>query len=193
MRRKPYSVILLDEVEKAHPDVFNILLQVLDDGQLTDGQGRRVDFKNTVLVMTSNLGSDVIQTLFLDQPYEAMRGAVMEIVAGHFRPEFINRIDEAVVFHPLQKDEIRGIADIQMKLLHQRLSEHGMALTMTQAAVSKLVDIGYDPVYGARPLKRAIQQWIENPLAQDILGGRFLPGETIIADVSETGQLVFRK
>merc|ERR1711941_236436 len=193
VRRKPYSVILLDEVEKAHPDVFNILLQVLDDGQLTDGQGRRVDFKNTVLVMTSNLGSDVIHSLFMDQPYEAMRNAVMDIVAGHFRPEFINRIDEAVVFHPLQKDQIRGIADIQMQILHQRLSEHNLALTMTDEAVSKLVDIGYDPVYGARPLKRAIQQWIENPLAQDILGGRFLPGDTIIADVSDTGMLVFRK
>ena len=193
VRRKPYSVILLDEVEKAHPDVFNILLQVLDDGQLTDGQGRKVDFKNTVLVMTSNLGSDVIQNLFMDQPYEKMRSAVMDIVAGHFRPEFINRIDEAVVFHPLKKEQIRGIADIQMKLLHQRLSEHGLALNMTNAATSKLVDIGYDPVYGARPLKRAIQQWIENPLAQDILSGNFLPGETIVADVSEDGQLVFRK
>lgn len=193
VRRKPYSVILLDEVEKAHSDVFNILLQVLDDGQLTDGQGRRVDFKNTVLVMTSNLGSDVIQTLFSDQPYDAMRRAVMEIVAGHFRPEFINRIDEAVVFHPLLKEQIRGIADIQMKLLHQRLAEHDLALTMTDAALSKLVDIGYDPVYGARPLKRAIQQWLENPLAQDILGGRFLPGDTIIADVSASGELVFKK
>ncbi|MFK4753290.1 ATP-dependent chaperone ClpB [Oceanobacter antarcticus] len=183
VRRKPYSVILLDEVEKAHPDVFNILLQVLDDGQLTDGHGRRVNFKNTVLVMTSNLGSDVIQTLFADQPYEGMRDAVMEIVGNHFRPEFINRIDEAVVFHPLMKDQIRGIADIQLQLLRDRLSERDLALELSDTAITKLVDIGYDPVFGARPLKRAIQRWIENPLAQDILSGKFMPGDTIVADV----------
>ncbi|MCA6058264.1 ATP-dependent chaperone ClpB [Thalassolituus sp. ST750PaO-4] len=191
VRRKPYSVILLDEVEKAHPDVFNILLQVLDDGQLTDGQGRRVDFKNTVLVMTSNLGSDVIQTMFADKPYEEMRDAVMDIVGSHFRPEFINRIDEAVVFHPLLKDQIRGIADIQLDLLRGRLKERDLAFEMSDAAISKLVDVGYDPVFGARPLKRAIQRWIENPLAQDILAGKFLPGTTIVADV-DNDQLVFR-
>ena len=192
VRRKPYSVILLDEVEKAHPDVFNILLQVLDDGQLTDGQGRKVDFKNCVLVMTSNLGSDVIQTLAGDDEssYETMREAVMEIVGSHFRPEFINRIDEAVVFHPLQKDQIRGIADIQLDLLRGRLKERDLSLELSDAAVSKLVDVGYDPVYGARPLKRAIQQWIENPLAQDILSGKFMPGSTIVADV-DGDHLVF--
>ncbi|WP_300426711.1 AAA family ATPase, partial [uncultured Thalassolituus sp.] len=185
VRRKPYSVILLDEVEKAHPDVFNLLLQVLDDGQLTDGQGRRVDFKNTVLVMTSNLGSDLIQTLAPEGNYEVMRDAVMDVVGNHFRPEFINRIDEAVVFHPLEKDQIRGIADIQLHMLHERLKERDLALELTDAATTKLVDVGYDPVYGARPLKRAIQRWIENPLAQDILSGRFMPGETIVADVQD--------
>ncbi|MBE0483481.1 MAG: ATP-dependent chaperone ClpB [Bacterioplanes sp.] len=183
VRRKPYSVILLDEVEKAHPDVFNILLQVLDDGQLTDGQGRRVDFKNTVLVMTSNLGSDVIQSLFGDQPYEVMRDAVMDIVGNHFRPEFINRIDEAVVFHPLDKEQIQGIAGLQLSLLSQRLAERDLQLQLSDAALTKLVDVGYDPVFGARPLKRAIQRWIENPLAQAILSGEFLPGAVIKGDV----------
>ncbi|MDF1763460.1 MAG: AAA family ATPase, partial [Oleibacter sp.] len=190
VRRKPYSVILLDEVEKAHSDVFNILLQVLDDGQLTDGQGRRVDFKNTVLVMTSNLGSDVIQSMYGEQSYEAMRDAVMDIVAGHFRPEFINRIDEAVVFHPLLKDQIRGIADIQLQLLHERLHEHNLSLVLTDEALTKLVEVGYDPLFGARPLKRAIQRWIENPLAQGILSGRFPPGCVIEGRV-ENDQLVF--
>ncbi len=192
VRRKPYSVILLDEVEKAHPDVFNILLQVLDDGQLTDGQGRRVDFKNTVLVMTSNLGSDLIQAMAsdADDQYETMRDAVMEVVGSHFRPEFINRIDEAVVFHPLEKDQIRGIAGIQLQMLHERLKERDLSLELTDAATTKLVDVGYDPVFGARPLKRAIQRWIENPLAQDILSGRFMPGSTIVADV-ENDEFVF--
>lgn len=192
VRRKPYSVILLDEVEKAHPDVFNILLQVLDDGQLTDGQGRRVDFKNTVLVMTSNLGSDLIQAMAsdADDQYETMRDAVMEVVGSHFRPEFINRIDEAVVFHPLEKDQIRGIAGIQLQMLHERLNERDLSLELTDAATTKLVDVGYDPVFGARPLKRAIQRWIENPLAQDILSGRFMPGSTIVADV-ENDEFVF--
>lgn len=186
VRRKPYSVILLDEVEKAHPDVFNILLQVLDDGQLTDGQGRRVDFKNTVLVMTSNLGSDVIQTLTQEgKNYEELRDAVMAIVGGHFRPEFINRIDEAVVFHPLAKAQIRGIADIQLKLLRGRLAERDLSLELSDAALDRLVDVGYDPIFGARPLKRAIQRWIENPLAQDILAGRFMPGSVIQADAAE--------
>lgn len=197
VRRKPYSVILLDEVEKAHPDVFNILLQVLDDGQLTDGQGRKVDFKNTVLVMTSNLGSDVIQTMAsglesgnLDQEYDAMRDAVMEIVGGHFRPEFINRIDESVVFHPLLKDQISGIADIQLQSLSARLNERDMTLTLTDDAKKMLVELGYDPVFGARPLKRAIQQWVENPLAQAILSAQFNAGDNIIADV-EDGKLSF--
>ena len=192
VRRKPYSVILLDEVEKAHPDVFNILLQVLDDGQLTDGQGRRVDFKNTVLVMTSNLGSDVIQTMALgadssdlDKNYDAMREAVMEIVGSHFRPEFINRIDESVVFHPLLKDQIAGIADIQLEQLSKRLAERELSLVLTAEAKTKLVELGYDPVFGARPLKRAIQQWIENPLAQAILSGEFISGDKIVAGVKD--------
>ncbi|CUS42449.1 MAG: ATP-dependent chaperone ClpB [Thalassobium sp.] len=190
VRRKPYSVILLDEVEKAHPDVFNILLQVLDDGQLTDGQGRKVDFKNTVLVMTSNLGSDVIQSMFANESYEAMRDAVMEIVGAHFRPEFINRIDEAVVFHPLEKSQIRGIADIQLQLLRDRLKDRDLGFEMSDGAIERLVDVGYDPIFGARPLKRAIQRSIENPLAQDILAGRFMPGSTIVAEVKD-GELVF--
>ena len=199
VRRKPYSVILLDEVEKAHPDVFNILLQVLDDGQLTDGQGRTVDFKNTVLVMTSNLGSDVIQTLShnnegkeqTEGEYEDMKSAVMEIVGGHFRPEFINRIDEVVVFHPLQKNQIRGIADIQLDQLRKRLKERELSLELSDEAIDKLVDVGYDPVYGARPLKRSIQRFIENPLAQDILSGKFTSGDVIFADVEGAG-LVFK-
>ncbi|WP_276681622.1 ATP-dependent chaperone ClpB [Thalassolituus oleivorans] len=190
VRRKPYSVILLDEVEKAHPDVFNILLQVLDDGQLTDGQGRKVDFKNTVLVMTSNLGSDVIQSMFANESYEAMRDAVMEIVGAHFRPEFINRIDEAVVFHPLEKSQIRGIADIQLQLLRDRLKDRDLGFEMSDGAIERLAEVGYDPIFGARPLKRAIQRSIENPLAQDILAGRFMPGSTIVAEVKD-GELVF--
>ncbi|WP_320820696.1 ATP-dependent chaperone ClpB [Thalassolituus sp.] len=190
VRRKPYSVILLDEVEKAHPDVFNILLQVLDDGQLTDGQGRKVDFKNTVLVMTSNLGSDVIQSMFANESYEAMRDAVMEIVGTHFRPEFINRIDEAVVFHPLEKSQIRGIADIQLQLLRDRLKDRDLGFEMSDGAIERLVEVGYDPIFGARPLKRAIQRSIENPLAQDILAGRFMPGSTIVAEVKDS-ELVF--
>ena len=194
VRRKPYSVILLDEVEKAHPDVFNILLQVLDDGQLTDGQGRQVDFKNTVLVMTSNLGSDVIQTLTSadgETSYEEIRTAVMEIVGGHFRPEFINRIDESVVFHPLEKGQIRGIADIQLQMLSERLKERELSLELSDAAIDKITELGYDPVFGARPLKRAIQQWIENPLAQEILSGNFYAGQTIKADVSGD-EIVFK-
>ncbi len=191
VRRKPYSVILLDEVEKAHPDVFNILLQVLDDGQLTDGQGRTVDFKNTVLVMTSNLGSDVIQTLSQanegkeqsESEYEDMKMAVMDIVGGHFRPEFINRIDEVVVFHPLQRSQIRGIADIQLDQLRKRLKERELTMELSNEAIERLVEQGYDPVYGARPLRRSIQRWIENPLAQDILSGKFVSGDHIVADV----------
>lgn len=179
VRRKPYSVILLDEVEKAHPDVFNILLQVLDDGQLTDGQGRRVDFKNTVLVMTSNLGSDVIQGMAGKQSYETMRDSLMTIVGEHFRPEFINRIDEVVVFHPLDKAHIKGIADIQLDLLRKRLQDRDLSISVEPAALERLVAVGYDPVFGARPLKRAIQQEIENPLAQKILSGDFVSGDTI--------------
>lgn len=178
VRRKPYSVILLDEVEKAHADVFNILLQVLDDGRLTDGQGRTVDFRNAVIVMTSNLGSALIQE-FSGENYEAMKKSVMEVVAQHFRPEFINRIDDSVVFHALGKDQIRDIAKIQLERLQQRLNVKEYSLKIDDSALNYLAEIGYDPVYGARPLRRAIQQHLENPLAQDILSGKFLPGETI--------------
>ena len=192
VRRKPYSVILLDEVEKAHPDVFNILLQVLDDGRLTDGHGRTVDFRNTVVVMTSNLGSDRIQELAGEENYAAMKAAVMDIVGLHFRPEFINRIDEVVVFHPLQKEQIRAISKIQMGLLRERLFARDLALDVTEPALDCLGEAGFDPVYGARPLKRAIQHRLENPLAQDILSGRFEPGDTIVVEV-ENDTLVFRK
>ncbi|MFT7288799.1 MAG: ATP-dependent Clp protease ATP-binding subunit ClpB [Halieaceae bacterium] len=182
VRRRPYSLLLLDEVEKAHPDVFNILLQVLDDGRLTDGQGRTVDFRNTVIVMTSNLGSDLIQELAGDDNYEAMKTAVLGVVARHFRPEFINRIDETVVFHPLLQSQIRGIAVIQLAGLHARLAERELELEVSDAFLDHLVQGGFDPVYGARPLKRAIQKELENPLAQRLLAGDFAPGDRIIAD-----------
>ncbi|MDY7566507.1 ATP-dependent chaperone ClpB [Pseudomonas sp. RTC3] len=181
VRRKPYSVILLDEVEKAHPDVFNVLLQVLEDGRLTDSHGRTVDFRNTVIVMTSNLGSVQIQELVGDR--EAQRAAVMDAVSSHFRPEFINRIDEVVVFEPLARDQIAGIANIQLGRLRGRLAERELKLELSAEALDKLIAVGYDPVYGARPLKRAIQRWIENPLAQLILSGRFLPGATVTGTV----------
>ncbi len=192
VRRKPYSVILMDEVEKAHPDVFNVLLQVLDDGRLTDGQGRTVDFRNTVIVMTSNLGSQLIQELAGEENYDRMKSAVMEVVAGHFRPEFINRIDDVVVFHPLGREQIRAITTIQVGYLRQRLAEHDLGLELSEAALDRLGEAGFDPVYGARPLKRAIQQQLENPLAQALLAGRFQPGEVIQVDV-EGDALVFRK
>jgi ATP-dependent Clp protease ATP-binding subunit ClpB len=185
VRRRPYSVLLLDEVEKAHPDVFNILLQVLDDGRLTDGQGRTVDFKNVVIVMTSNLGSDVIQMLAGEENYETMKSAVMDVVGAHFRPEFINRVDETVVFHPLAKDELAGIAGIQLELLNRRLAEHDLNLVLSGAVMDKLLEVGFDPVYGARPLKRTIQRLIENPLAESILAGRFAPGDTISGGLEE--------
>lgn len=191
VRRRPYSVLLLDEVEKAHPDVFNILLQVLDDGRLTDGQGRTVDFRNTVIVMTSNLGSDVIQELAGEHNYEHMRDAVMGVVAKHFRPEFINRIDESVVFHPLQKDQIKGIASLQLDILQGRLADRELRLEFADDALDYLVEEGYDPVYGARPLRRAIQQLIENPLAEEIIAGKYMPGSVI--EVSREGDaLAFR-
>ena len=192
VRRRPYSVLLLDEVEKAHADVFNILLQVLDDGRLTDGQGRTVDFRNTVIVMTSNLGSDLIQELSEEGDYEVMKRAVMEVVGGHFRPEFINRIDETVVFHPLGKEQIRGIAAIQIDLLRNRLRDRELGLELSDAVIDMLANVGFDPVYGARPLKRAIQQHLENPLSQDILQGKFVPGDVIHCDLNtETQQLTF--
>jgi ATP-dependent Clp protease ATP-binding subunit ClpB len=191
VRRKPYSVLLLDEVEKAHPDVFNILLQVLEDGRLTDGQGRTVDFRNTIVVMTSNLGSDLIQNFSDDDDYQLMHNAVMESVGMHFRPEVINRIDEVVVFHSLKKSQVAGIATIQLQHLQDRLAERELKLTLTSSAMDKLVEVGFEPVYGARPLKRAIQQWIENPLAQQILAGKYLPGTEIAVD-TEQGEFVFR-
>jgi len=188
VRRKPYSVILLDEVEKAHPDVFNVLLQVLEDGRLTDSHGRTVDFKNTVIVMTSNLGSAQIQELVGDR--EAQRAAVMDAVGTHFRPEFINRIDEVVIFEPLARDQIAGIAQIQLSRLRQRLAERELSLELSAEALDKLIAVGYDPVYGARPLKRAVQRWIENPLAQLILAGKFAPGSSVTGKV-EGDEIVF--
>ncbi|MBZ0072799.1 MAG: ATP-dependent chaperone ClpB [Gammaproteobacteria bacterium] len=192
VRRKPYSVILLDEVEKAHPDVFNVLLQVLDDGRLTDGQGRTVDFRNTVIVMTSNLGSQLIQELVGEENYGRMKAAVMEVVGSHFRPEFINRIDEAVVFHPLDRTQIRAISTIQISYLRQRLLDRDMDITVSEGALDRLGEAGFDPVYGARPLKRAIQQQLENPLAQAILSGQFGPGDVIEVDLDGDG-LSFRR
>jgi ATP-dependent Clp protease ATP-binding subunit ClpB len=181
VRRKPYSVILLDEVEKAHPDVFNVLLQVLDDGRMTDGQGRTVDFKNTVIVMTSNLGSHMIQQMAGDD-YQVIKLAVMGEVKTHFRPEFINRIDELVVFHALDEKNIKSIAAIQMQSLSKRLAQMEMKLKVTDAALAEIAQAGFDPIYGARPLKRAIQAQIENPLAKEILDGRFGPKDTIVVD-----------
>ena len=216
VRRRPYSVLLLDEVEKAHPDVFNILLQVLDDGRLTDGQGRTVDFRNTVVVMTSNLGSDRIQGVVEDRSfdtinfdtgadttevddstanenrYQAMKDAVMDVVVGHFRPEFINRIDEVVVFHPLAKGQIRGIAEIQLTLLKNRLFERDLEMNLSDEVMNKICEAGFDPVYGARPLKRAIQQLLENPLANEVLSGNFAPGDTIVVGL-EGEKVVFSK
>jgi ATP-dependent Clp protease ATP-binding subunit ClpB len=192
VRRRPYAVILLDEVEKAHPDVFNVLLQVLDDGRLTDGQGRTVDFRNTVIIMTSNLGSQVIQEYSGEGNYQRMKTAVMEIVQQNFRPEFINRIDDIVVFHSLGATQIRRIVDIQLGYLRKRLVERDMELVLDDAAASLLGEAGFDPVYGARPLKRAIQQQVENPLAQAILRGTFGPGDRIRVTVAD-GQLAFEK
>ena len=187
VRRRPYAVILLDEVEKAHPDVFNVLLQVLDDGRLTDGQGRTVDFRNAVIVMTSNLGSDIIQRMTGEENYAAMRDAVMEIVRSQFRPEFINRVDEVVVFHPLDKAQLRAITRIQVELLARRLAARDIVLDVDDAVLDKLGEAGFDPVYGARPLKRAIQQQLENPLAEAILAGRFGSGDTIRVGAGEHG------
>ena len=191
VRRKPYSVILLDEVEKAHADVFNVLLQVLDDGRLTDGQGRTVDFRNTVIMMTSNLGSDIIQSDTEQGDYQALKDKVLQVVGMHFRPEFINRIDETVVFHPLGQDQITKIAGIQLARLRERLAERELTLEISDAAMQVIADVGYDPTFGARPLKRAIQQQIENPLAQDLLAGKFAAGDTIHVE-AKNGQLSFQ-
>ena len=191
VRRKPYSVILMDEVEKAHPDVFNVLLQALDDGRMTDGQGRTVDFKNTVIVMTSNLGSQMIQQMAGDD-YQVVKLAVLGEVKNYFRPEFINRIDEVVVFHPLDEANIASIARIQLQYLEGRVARMEMKLEVTDAAVAEIARAGFDPVYGARPLKRAIQSEIENPLAREILSGRFAAKDTIRVD-AEGGRFVFAK
>ena len=191
VRRKPYSVILFDEVEKAHPDVFNVLLQVLDDGRMTDGQGRTVDFKNTVIVMTSNLGSHMIQQMSGDD-YQIIKLAVMGEVKAHFRPEFVNRIDEIVVFHALDQRHIAGIAKIQLQYLQKRMARLEMSLVVSDAALASLAEAGFDPVFGARPLKRAIQERIENPLSRLILEGRFGAKDVVRVDV-EKGQLVFGK
>ena len=193
VRRRPYSVILLDEIEKAHPDVFNVLLQVLDDGRLTDGQGRTVDFRNCVIVMTSNLGSAEIQTMAGDQNYDEIKQAVMEQVSHHFRPEFINRIDETVVFHPLTQVQIRAIAEIQLQGLSDRLKDQDMAISFSDAAMDSLGELGFDPVYGARPLKREIQQAIENPVAMSILAGEFEPGDRIAVDLDDARHFSFTK
>jgi ATP-dependent Clp protease ATP-binding subunit ClpB len=193
VRRKPYSVILFDEVEKAHPDVFNVLLQVLDDGRMTDGQGRTVDFKNTVIVMTSNLGSHEIQRMSADGvDADLIKEAVMGEVKRHFRPEFVNRIDEIVVFHALAAEHIRSIAKIQLGRLEKRLAERDLVLTVTDRALDEIAKVGFDPVYGARPLKRAIQQHIENPVARAILEGRFGPKDVVPVDV-EGGRFVFER
>ena len=200
VRRRPYSVILLDEVEKAHSDVFNVLLQVLDDGRLTDGQGRTVDFRNTVIVMTSNLGSSVIQAMSEQDSategggrdnYARMKNAVMDIVQTHFRPEFINRLDEIVVFHPLAREHIREIAKIQLAGLAKRLKDRELKLEVSIEALDILGRFGFDPVYGARPLKRAIQSMLENPLAKEVLAGKFRPKDTVYVDALN-GQLVVR-
>jgi ATP-dependent Clp protease ATP-binding subunit ClpB len=192
VRRRPYSVILLDEIEKAHPDVFNILLQVLDDGRLTDNQGRTVDFRNTVIIMTSNLGSNLIQDMSTRGDYEGIKKAVMEVVGQHFRPEFLNRVDDTVVFHPLGREQIHVIADIQIQYLRKRLQEQDIGLELSEQALDKIGEAGFDPVYGARPLKRAIQQYLENPLAQKLLTGDFIAGDVINVDVRDD-ELVFSK
>ena len=191
VRRKPYSVILLDEIEKAHPDVFNILLQVLDDGRLTDGHGRTVDFRNTVVVMTSNLGSQLIQEKTGIERYEEMKSAVLEIVGQHFRPEFINRLDEIVVFHPLGREQLRAIANIQVDLFQSRLEDSGLKLEVSSGALDLLAEAGFDPVFGARPLKRAIRHQLEQPLARKFLAGEYGPGDTVSVDIRD-GELIFR-
>ena len=198
VRRRPYSVLLLDEVEKAHPDVFNVLLQVMDDGRLTDGHGRTVDFRNTVIVMTSNLGSDRVQELMDhgtvdEKSYAKVKSVVLENVVKHFSPEFVNRIDETVVFHPLYQNQIRGIAEIQIDLLNRRLADNELSIQLSSEVLDHISIIGYDPVYGARPLKRAIENLIENPLAEEVLRGGYLAGDTIAVELHSTNGLVFGK
>ena len=192
VRRRPYSVLLFDEIEKAHPDVFNVLLQLLDDGRLTDGQGRTVDFRNTVVIMTSNLGSPIIQELGGREP-GLMRQRVMQEVQAHFRPEFLNRVDEIILFASLSEAQIKHIVDIQMELLRKRLADRKLTLTLTEAAKDALALAGYDPVYGARPLKRAIQKQVADPLAQRLLGGEFREGDHIVVAADAEGLLAFHK
>jgi ATP-dependent Clp protease ATP-binding subunit ClpB len=190
VRRRPYSVILFDEVEKAHPDVWNVLLQVLDDGRLTDGQGRTVDFKNAVVILTSNVGS---QHIMMVDDEEQMRARVMEDLRQAFRPEFLNRLDETVVFHRLDRAQVRRIVDIQLARFERRLAARELGLQISDAAKDLLGNLGYDPTYGARPLKRAIQRHLENPLAQEVLAGRYLPGDTVVVDAGEGGELTFTR
>ena len=198
VRRRPYSVLLLDEVEKAHPDVLNILLQVMDDGRLTDGHGRTVDFSNTVIVMTSNLGSDRIQDFMMkgvaeEKSYERVREMVLDTVVKHFSPEFVNRIDESVVFHPLDQEQIRDIAEIQIMYLNQRLADSELSIQLSKEVLNHIAEIAYDPLYGARPLKRAIQKWIENPLAQEVLKGEYVPGDRLAVELNSANKLIFGK
>ncbi|HHP7245919.1 MAG TPA: AAA family ATPase, partial [Elainellaceae cyanobacterium] len=193
IRRRPYSVLLLDEVEKAHPDVFNILLQVLDDGRVTDSQGRVVDFRNTIVVMTSNIGSDhILDVSGDDSKYEEMRTRVLGALRSHFRPEFLNRVDDIILFHPLSLTELRQIVGIQLQRIHRLLSEQKLFMEVTQSAKNRIAEVGHDPVYGARPLKRAIQRELENPLATKILENTFTEGDTILVDVQD-GKLSFNK
>jgi ATP-dependent Clp protease ATP-binding subunit ClpB len=191
VRRRPYSVILFDEVEKAHPDVFNLLLQVLDDGRLTDGKGRTVDFRNTIIIMTSNVGSHYFQDTYLDR--KEIEGRIFDLLKSTFRPEFLNRIDEIIIFNNLTREDIIRIVDIQIKYLNQRLSEKGLSLELTERTKEWLANVGYDPLFGARPLKRAIQRYIENPLAIKVLEGIFEEGDKIIVDINEVNEIEFRK
>ena len=193
VRRRPYSVILLDEVEKAHPDVFNILLQVLDDGRLTDGQGRTVDFKNTVIIMTSNIGSEIIQEETGHKSYEEIKSDLFQVLRGHFKPEFLNRIDETVVFHPLDEECIRKIAGIHLKSLSARLAGSGFQVEFSDSLLSRVAHIGFDPVFGARPLRRAIQDVVENQLAQLVLKGDLMPDSTYVVDLNENDELKVSK
>jgi len=192
VRRKPYSVILLDEIEKAHPDVFNILLQVLDDGRLTDGKGRTVDFRNTVIIMTSNIGSEVIQQGFAKQSYDTVKTELLDILKTKFKPEFLNRIDETVIFHPLSENHIKSIANIQIGLLQKRLKYRDFDLQLSDVAINHLVEAGYDPIYGARPLKRTIQQMLENELAQKLISQQLIKNKPIFVDVVD-GKISFKQ
>jgi ATP-dependent Clp protease ATP-binding subunit ClpB len=193
IRRRPYSVILFDEIEKAHPDVFHIMLQILDDGRLTDSQGRVVDFKNTIIIMTSNIGSDLILDISGDDSrYDEMRNRVMAAMRENFRPEFLNRIDEIIIFHALQKEQLRQIVKLQTQYLEERLSEQKLSLKLSQEALDFLAEVGYDPVYGARPLRRAVQRYLETPIAQALLRGEYSEGDTLFADVADE-RLTFKR